>query len=250
MAAVADVGSPSVRSGTRTPVTAELLVASGPATPSIAPVPNSSGCFGELALDRIGEERRYFGTARRQSSEREADEGAPQPGFPGASPFVPSHPDLPSDRNDLVGKEPFARHDEQRLAYGEQADREDHHLDPVEKLGHVHGEPRLTGLHIDADEADREPDEEARETSQERRAEDGSHGREGEDHEREVVGRAELQGQSNDRGREQGQRESRQRARHERTDGGGGERGGAATALRHLIALDGGHHRASSRRAY
>ena len=36
---------PSVSSGTSTPVAAALLAASGPATPSIAPLPNSSGCF-------------------------------------------------------------------------------------------------------------------------------------------------------------------------------------------------------------
>jgi len=45
MAAVADVGMPSVSSGTSTPVDAALLAASGPATPSMAPLPNSSGCF-------------------------------------------------------------------------------------------------------------------------------------------------------------------------------------------------------------
>ena len=37
---------PSVSKGTSVAVTAELLAASGPATPSMAPVvPNSSGCF-------------------------------------------------------------------------------------------------------------------------------------------------------------------------------------------------------------
>ena len=45
MAAVAEVGMPSVSSGTSVPVAAALLAASGPATPSIAPLPNSSGCF-------------------------------------------------------------------------------------------------------------------------------------------------------------------------------------------------------------
>src|ERR687898_87142 len=45
IAAVEDVGMPSVSSGTSTPATAELLAASGPATPSIAPLPNSSGFF-------------------------------------------------------------------------------------------------------------------------------------------------------------------------------------------------------------
>ena len=36
---------PSVSSGTSTPVAAALFAASGPATPSIAPLPNSSGCL-------------------------------------------------------------------------------------------------------------------------------------------------------------------------------------------------------------
>src|SRR5262245_59186405 len=45
IAAVAEVGRPRVRSGTNTPATAALLAASGPATPSIAPLPNSSGLF-------------------------------------------------------------------------------------------------------------------------------------------------------------------------------------------------------------
>ena len=43
MAAVAEVGRPRVSSGTSTPADAALLAASGPATPSIAPRPNSSG---------------------------------------------------------------------------------------------------------------------------------------------------------------------------------------------------------------
>jgi hypothetical protein len=46
MAAVTEVGMPSVSSGTSVAVTAALLAASGPATPSMAPVvPNSSLCL-------------------------------------------------------------------------------------------------------------------------------------------------------------------------------------------------------------
>src|SRR5215475_9212165 len=45
IAAVADVGRPSVSIGTSTPAADALLAASGPATPSIAPCPNSSGFF-------------------------------------------------------------------------------------------------------------------------------------------------------------------------------------------------------------
>ena len=45
MAAVAEVGRPSVSSGTRVPAAEALLAASGPATPSMAPLPNSSLCL-------------------------------------------------------------------------------------------------------------------------------------------------------------------------------------------------------------
>src|SRR5262245_47663450 len=45
IAAVAVVGSPSVSSGTSVPVAEALFAASGPATPSIAPLPHSSECF-------------------------------------------------------------------------------------------------------------------------------------------------------------------------------------------------------------
>src|SRR5262245_3134312 len=55
MAAVAEVGIPRVSNGTKTPVAAALFAASGPATPSIAPLPNSSGClvsFFSVAYER------------------------------------------------------------------------------------------------------------------------------------------------------------------------------------------------------
>ena len=45
IAAVADVGKPSVNNGISAVVTDALFAASGAATPSIAPAPNSSGCF-------------------------------------------------------------------------------------------------------------------------------------------------------------------------------------------------------------
>ncbi len=45
MAVVALPGMPSARVGTMLPPTAALLAASGPATPSMAPLPNSSLYF-------------------------------------------------------------------------------------------------------------------------------------------------------------------------------------------------------------
>ena len=54
-AAVALVGRPMASIGTSVPAAEALLAASGPATPSIAPRPNSSGClvsFFSVAYDR------------------------------------------------------------------------------------------------------------------------------------------------------------------------------------------------------
>ena len=45
IAEVALVGSPSESIGTMVPAALALLAASGPATPSMAPRPNSSGCL-------------------------------------------------------------------------------------------------------------------------------------------------------------------------------------------------------------
>src|SRR5688572_17500368 len=55
IAAVAEVGRPSVSNGISAVVTDALFAASGPATPSIAPLPNSSGClvsFFSVAYER------------------------------------------------------------------------------------------------------------------------------------------------------------------------------------------------------
>ena len=50
-------GTPSASIGTKAPEVAALFADSGPATPATAPLPNSSGCFESLPLDRVGHER-------------------------------------------------------------------------------------------------------------------------------------------------------------------------------------------------
>ena len=45
MAVTGPNGMPSANRGMKADCVAELLAVSGPATPSIAPLPNSSGCF-------------------------------------------------------------------------------------------------------------------------------------------------------------------------------------------------------------
>ena len=52
-------------SGTSVPAAEALLAASGPATPSMAPWPNSSGSRREPLLDRVRQQRRQLGAAGR-----------------------------------------------------------------------------------------------------------------------------------------------------------------------------------------
>ena len=100
IAAVAVVGRPSVSSGTSVPAADALLAASGPATPSIAPWPNSSGCLASCLLDRVGQEGADLGAARRHRADREADRRAAQPRLPRARPVLAAHPDRALDRLD------------------------------------------------------------------------------------------------------------------------------------------------------
>src|SRR5215207_28582 len=88
IAAVADVGIPKVKSGTSVPENDALFAASGPATPSIAPLALGR----EPLLGRIGEERRHLGAAGRQRPERKPDPRAAQPRLPRAPPVAAGHP--------------------------------------------------------------------------------------------------------------------------------------------------------------
>ena len=98
----------------------------------------------------------------------------------------------PFIREELLCLVPVARGRIERLADGEEADRDDHGVDAVEKFGNAEGEARLPGLQVDADEAEGEPDEETGEAAGERVAEDGRDGGERQHHQREVFGRAEA----------------------------------------------------------
>ena len=72
IAVVAEPGMPSVSIGTIAAVAAALLADSGPATPSIAPRPNSSGCFETFFSTRVRQE----GDDRRAGAGQDADQEA------------------------------------------------------------------------------------------------------------------------------------------------------------------------------
>ena len=159
IAAVAEVGRPSVSIGTSTPAAEALLAASGPATPSIAPVVPNSSVLRQLLLQRVGQEGRDFGAAGRQRADREAEQGAAQPRLPRAPPFLRGHVERAFQRHDLVLAGIAARRDVERLADREQPDRHDDDVDAVEQFREAEGEARLPGLEVDADHAEEEAEE-------------------------------------------------------------------------------------------
>ena len=157
IAAVADVGSPSVSSGTSVPENEALLAASGPATPSIAPLPNSSGRLRQALLDGVGQERRQLGAAGRQRAEREpdrrrraamastsADVGAAEParrrGVLGVVELLGGLVGV--EQLLLVALAQLGGH-VQGLADGEQPDGDDDDVDAVAELVDAEREPRL-----------------------------------------------------------------------------------------------------------
>ena len=66
-AAVADVGSPIVSSGTSTPAAAALLAASGPGDALDRAVPELLGVLGQLLLRRVAQEGRHLRAAGGQA---------------------------------------------------------------------------------------------------------------------------------------------------------------------------------------
>ena len=173
------------------PAAEALLAASGPATPSMAPLPNSSGCLASAFSVGVGEEGADLGAAGGHGADGEADEGAAQPRLPRARPVLARHPDRALHRLDLSSAGDGVRGDVERLADGEHGDGERRHLDAVEQVGHAEGEPRLPGQQVDADEPERQADEQRGEPAQRRIAEGGGDGDEGQHHQREILARPE-----------------------------------------------------------
>ena len=136
-----------------------------------------------------------------------------------------------------------ARGHPQRLADREQSDRDDDYVDAVQQLRDAQGEPCLAGLRIDADESDHQTDCQACQSTHQAGAEHRRDHDEGQGHQGDVVGRAELDRDPDDLRSDQRQQARGDGARDEAADGRRGQRGGAASRLGHLVAFDGGDDR-------
>jgi hypothetical protein len=235
---------PSVSNGMSVAVIAALFAASGPATPfDRAGRAELLLVLGELLLGRVAEEGRDLAAARRDGAERKADRRRAQPRRPRALPLGRRHVHLAHGVLRLDGLA-LVEHHVQRLADREQADRDEDHLDAVHELGNAARVARLAGDLVDADQAHREADRERRHAAQRALAEDGADRREGQHHQHEVLGRAELDRERGDQRREQRHQHRGDRAGDERADRRGREGGAGAAVLGHLVAFHRRHHRA------
>src|SRR5690606_4186260 len=86
-------------------------------------------------------------------------------------------------------------------------------------------------------------EEQGRKAAQGAVAKGGGDGDEGQNHQREIFGRAKGQREFNDEGRDKGQSQRGDQTSDEGTDGGGGESGTAPALAGHLVALERGDDR-------
>ena len=161
IAAVAEVGSPSVSSGTSVPGGGRVVrgLRTGDAFDRAAP---------ERLRDRgpAGARRHTRGTSesrRHRPAARPIGKPSSAPRSHGRHERDQSARDIQIDPRSGIESvvDIDARRRVERLADGEQPDGDDDHVDAVEELREAEGEPRLAGQRIDADQPQREPEEQA-----------------------------------------------------------------------------------------
>ncbi len=136
-------GMPSVSSGMKAPPAAALLAASGPATPSMAPLPNAPGRFEMRLLDGVGRERGDHRAAAGQHAEEEAQDRAAhdRPVARRSSPRGVGHR-LPM-RAETISRWMLLLEIGEDLGDAEQPHDDGHEADAVEQLQAVEGQARL-----------------------------------------------------------------------------------------------------------
>ena len=129
------------------------------------------------------------------------------------------------------------------LGNGEHADRHDDEADAVEQLRHAEGEALRSGVHVDADEPQDQPDDHHADGLQRRAVGDHHRPDQAQHHEGEILGRAETGGSLSQGRRQQGADQRRHGAGHERGDGRDRQRRPRPPLPRHLVAVEASHDR-------
>ena len=134
------------------------------------------------------------------------------------------------------------------LADGEQSNSHDDRIDAIEQFRNAEGKARLSGLRIESDRAEEQPEEQRGDPERDRStagrvAQHGRHGGKRQNHQGEVVGRRQPERDLHQQRGGEGQSDRADRAGDKRTDRGRRQRLGATAPSRHGVAFDGRHHR-------
>ncbi|MNV45341.1 hypothetical protein D3C71_1371340 [compost metagenome] len=196
-----------------------------------------------LLLDGVGRESRQQRTATGQDAQRRTQRGAAQHGGQHALEVF-----LGREQARDLGGEHFAlvvrtREVGNDFAVAEHAHGDGHEADAVGEFRHVEAEARDTRVHVGTDQAQQQAQHDHRDRL-EQRTRCQHHGTDqAQDHQREVFGWAELEGQLGQRRCEGGKNERADATCEERAQAGRGERRTCTALARHLVAVDHGHHR-------
>ena len=218
---------------------AALLALSGPATPSMAPWPNSPRVPREALLDRVGGEGRQHVAAARQHPESRAERGAAQHGGGDAAELLAGQPEVRDALDhDVAGR--LVLEVLEDLGDAEDADGHRDEVDAGVELEEAEGEARGAGVDVLADHAEQQPEHDHGQRLEDRAVRQRDRGDEAEDDEREVLRRPEAERGAGERRGGEREDEGGDGAGEEGAERGGGERRSGLALLRHLVAVDGG----------
>ena len=241
-------GMPRVSIGMNEVWAAALLALSGPATPSIAPWPNSCGRAREPLLHRVGGEGGEHVAAAGQHAEDRAERGAAQHRRGDAAELLAGQPEVRDALDHHVAGR-LVLEVAQDLGDAEDADRDRDEVDAGVELEEAEGEARRAGVDVLADHAEQQAEHDHRQRLEDRAVRERDRGDEAEHDQREVLGRAEVQRGAGERRGGEREDEGGDGAGEERAERGGGERRAGPALARHLVAVDGGDGRGGLRRA-
>ena len=230
---------PSVSSGMNEVCAPALLADSGPATPAMAPWPNSSGVLESALLDRVGGEGRKDGAAARQDAERRADDGAAQDRRDHPLEIVARRQQA-ADLGHQHRAGLLALEIAQDFGDAEDADGDGDEVQPVGIFADAEREARRAGIDVGADKAEQQAERHHGQRLDDRAVGKRDRRDEADDHQREIFGRAELQRDAGQRRGEDRHEEGRDRAGEERAERGDRKRRAGPALAGHLVAVDRG----------
>ena len=194
-------------------------------------------CFRKLFLHRVRGERSQHGAIAGQNAERRTDERAAQD-RPYHAPEVFARGHEAGDAANEAGAGRLVFEVTGDLTKAEHAHGRHHEADAVGEFRDTEGEALCARVDVGADQSEQQPEQDHADRAQQRAV--GQHDRrhESEHHERKILMRSELECQLGERRRKGGQQKRGNGARHERADGGGGQRHAGAALFGHGVPVE------------